>query len=190
MTKSVTRKPFDQNDPYGFGPRVEQPIVQRTIPAKGARVGITRTSGFVHKQFGISPIPAVVDSFDARWLYLTSPDGERRFALHLTDDFKLLPADECTFFVMCRKCEGIGEHRMGKGDPCATCHGDRVVGNRVCKDCEGRGRSAGSILIVSCVECGGWGIHFEKPWKLARRKPVRKQKPTTTGDDVAASKDP
>jgi hypothetical protein len=188
MTRTAQR--FDPSDPYGFGPHVEAPIIHRTIPAKGARVGIVQRSGFCHKQFGISPIPAVVDSFDASWLYLLSPDESRRFALSLRDDFTLLPADECTFFLPCRKCDQLGEHRMGKGDPCKTCNGDRVVNNRVCADCKGRGRSAGDNYIVSCVECGGWGIHFEKPWKLARRKPVRKQKPTPTGDDVAASKDP
>lgn len=172
MTASVPIGTKD--DAYNAG-RTARPNLPRTIPAKGTPVGIVGTSGFCHQQFGISATPAVVDSFDARWLYLTDPAGLRKFALHLSDPWELKPAADCHFFTMCHSCQGCGEKHVGEGDPCDTCKGERTINKRTCPDCEGRGRKKGHPgAIISCVECSGWGIHLQQPFTARNVRRAKK----------------
>jgi hypothetical protein len=130
-------------------PSVERVLPQRTYPAKGARVGVRwlNPCGTPSKRHGFPRMPGIVEQLTARFFSVRHPRTGLASALDLYDAWEVEPADELVFWKFCPACRGTGDVYQWK-DPIDPA-----------KD-----------VVVSCVECAGWGEIGTHPFRVSRRE--------------------
>lgn len=159
----------------------------RPLPAKGERIAVRYTpgSGQPSRHWGMPWTPGTVEQLTEHALVIVEPISGGRLAFALADAWEWCAAVDAHFWRTCRPCEGFGETYAGAGEPCPGCEGRGTVKRMKCPTCNGTMITPGTLTLLSCLECDGWGERMYDPFNLSRRERWRRDRARTpkAGDD-------